>query len=70
MKPERQYYVTHWELLAMVMFTKQYHSYLAGRQFLLCMDYESLTWLRNFRVRKAADVVVGETGFSDNPQTG
>ena len=48
-KAERRYCVTRWELLAVVMFTRQYHPYLMGRRFLLRTDYGSLTWLRNFR---------------------
>ena len=48
-KTERRYCVTRRELLAVVTFTKQYRSYLTGRQFLLRTDHGSLTWLRNFR---------------------
>ena len=48
-KPERRYFVTHRELLAMVTFAKQYHPYLTGQRFLLRTDHGSLTWLRKFR---------------------
>ena len=48
-KPERRYCVTQRELLAVVEFTKQYCSYLVGRQFILYTDHGSLTWLQNFR---------------------
>ena len=36
-KPERWYCVTRRELLAVVTFTKQYHSYLTGQRFSCCV---------------------------------
>ena len=48
-KAERQYCTTRKELLAVVMFTKQYRPYLAGQQFILRTDHSSLSWLHNFR---------------------
>ena len=48
-KPERRYCVTRRELLAVVTFTRQYRSYLAGQRFTLRTDHDSLTWLRNFK---------------------
>ena len=48
-KPERRYCVTRRELLAVVTFTRQYRSYLAGQRFTLRTDHGSLTWLRNFK---------------------
>ena len=48
-KAERNYCVTHRELLAVVYFTHYYRSYLLGRRFLLRTGHGSLTWLRNFK---------------------
>lgn len=48
-KAERRYCVTRKELLAVVVFTKQYRHYLTGRKFLLHTDHGSLSWLRNFK---------------------
>jgi hypothetical protein len=48
-KPERNYCVTRREMLAVVYFTKYFKHYLLGRRFLLRTDYESLSWLQNFR---------------------
>ena len=36
------------ELLACVVFVKQFHHYLWGRRFLLRTDHASLKWLVNF----------------------
>ena len=47
-KVGRHYCVTQRELLAVVLFTKQYCSYLTGWQFLLYTDHGPLTWLCNF----------------------
>lgn len=48
-KSERRYCVTRRELLAVVVFTRQYRPYLMGQKFLLRTDHGSLTWLRNFK---------------------
>ena len=48
-KSERQYCITHRELLAVVTFTHQYRAYLTGQRFLLRTDHGSLTWLCNFK---------------------
>ena len=48
-KTERRYCVTRRELLAVVVFTRQYRSYLMGEMFLLRTDHGSLTWLKNFK---------------------
>ena len=48
-KAERWYCVTRKELLAVVVFTQQYHPYLAGWKFLLRTNHGSLMWLRNFK---------------------
>ena len=48
-KPERQYCVTRRELLAVVVFTRHFRSFLLGRPFLLRTDHGSLTWLKNFK---------------------
>ena len=48
-KAERRYCVTRRELLAMVVFTRQFKPYLLGRRFVLRTDHGSLTWLRNFK---------------------
>ena len=48
-KPERQYCVTHRELLTVVTFIQQYRPYLVCRRFTLRTDHGSLTWLRNFK---------------------
>ena len=42
-KAERNYCVTRRELLAVVVFTSQFRSYLLGRQFKLRTDHGSLT---------------------------
>ena len=44
-KSERRYCATRRELLAVVVFTKQFRPYLLGR---LRTDHGSLTWLHNF----------------------
>ena len=48
-RPERCYYVTTKELLAVVFFTRHFRAYLLGRKFCLRTDHGSLTWLRNFK---------------------
>jgi transposase InsO family protein len=46
---ERNYCVTRRELLAVVMFCKQFRPYLYGRRFTVRTDHSSLQWLLNFR---------------------
>ena len=48
-KTQRNYCTTMRELLACVVFMKQFHHYLWGRRFLLRTDHASLKWLVNFR---------------------
>ena len=46
---QQNYCTTMRELLAVVLFVKQYHHYLWGRHFLVRTDHASLTWLMNFK---------------------
>ena len=46
---QRNYCTTMRELLAVVVFIKQFHHYLWGRPFIVRTDHASLTWLVNFR---------------------
>ena len=48
-KVERKYCVTRKELLAVVVFIKQFRPYLLGQSFKLRTDHGSLTWLQNFK---------------------
>ena len=48
-KAERRYCATRRELLAVVVFTKQFRPYLLGRNFTLLTDHNSLIWLHNFK---------------------
>ncbi|GFW68335.1 retrovirus-related Pol polyprotein from transposon 17.6 [Trichonephila clavipes] len=48
-KPERNYYVTRKELLAIVKAVEHFHPYLYGQRFLLRTDHASLTRLLNFK---------------------
>ena len=48
-KAERHYYVTHKELLAVIVFTQHFRPYLLGRKFTLRTDHGSLTWLQSFK---------------------
>ena len=48
-KPERQYCVTRRELLAVVVFTRHFRSFLLGTKFIVRTDHGSLTWLKNFK---------------------
>ena len=48
-KSERSYCATRRELLAVVVFTKQFRPYLLGRHFTIRTDHGSLTWLHNFK---------------------
>ena len=41
--------ITRKELLAIVRFTRQYRHYLLEKQFTICTDHSSLTWLLNFK---------------------
>ena len=52
-KTQRNYCTTMRELLACVVFVKQFHHYLWGRRFLLRTDHASLKWLVNFREPEA-----------------
>ena len=46
---ERNYCTTMRELLAVVVFVKQFHHFLASNHFLLRTDHASLKWLMNFK---------------------
>ena len=48
-KPERWYYVTRRELLAVVFFVNQFRPYLLGKHFKLNTDHGALTWLMSFK---------------------
>ena len=48
-RSERNYCVTHKELLAVVVAVKTYHHYLRGRQFLIRTDHGALKWLLKFK---------------------
>ena len=48
-KEERNYCVTRRELLAVVLFTNKFRSYLLGKPFRLRSDHGSLLWLHNFK---------------------
>lgn len=48
-KTQRRYCTTYRELLAIVMFVKQFKHYLWARKFLFRADHSSLKWLRNFK---------------------
>ena len=48
-KTEKNYCTTMRELMACVVFVKQFHHYLWGKWFLLRTDHASLKWLVNFR---------------------
>ena len=47
--PQRKYCTTRKELLALVVFTRQFRHYLLGRKFLIRTDHNSLTWLMRFK---------------------
>ncbi|GFQ72084.1 retrovirus-related Pol polyprotein from transposon 412 [Trichonephila clavata] len=49
-RPERNYYVTRKDLLAIVKVMEHFHPYLNGRRFLLQTDHAPLTWLLNFKI--------------------
>jgi hypothetical protein len=46
---QRKYCTTRKELLAIVMFTRQYRHYLLGKKFIIRTDHNSLIWLMNFK---------------------
>ena len=46
---QRRYCTTRKELLAVVLFTREYRHYLLGRHFTVRTDHGSLTWLMNFK---------------------
>ena len=46
---QRKYCTTRKELLAIVVFTRQFRHYLLGRSFILRTDHNSLVWLMNFK---------------------
>ena len=48
-RPERNYCVTHKELLAMLSAVSHFHPYLYGRKFLVRTDHSSLQWLLRFK---------------------
>lgn len=48
-RSQRGYCTTYRELLAVVIFVKQFKHYLYGREFLLRTDHASLVWLTNFK---------------------
>ena len=48
-KAERRYCVTRRELLAAIVFIRQFRSYLLGNKFTLRTDHGSLRWLWNFK---------------------
>ena len=53
---QRRYCVTYRELLAIVVFVKQFRHYLLGRKFRIRTDHASLRWLSRF---KDAEGMVG-----------
>ena len=46
---QKRYCTTRKELLAIVMFTRQFRHYLLGQEFLVRTDHSSLAWLFRFR---------------------
>ena len=46
---QRRYCTTRKELLAIVMFTRQYRHYLLGDRFTIGTDHHSLAWLFRFK---------------------
>ena len=48
-KSQKNYCTTMRELLAVVLFTKQFHHYLWGRKFTVRTDHASLQWLTSFK---------------------
>ena len=54
-KTEKNYCVTRKELLAMVVFLKQFRQYLYGQKFTVRTDHGALRWLLNFRELQGQD---------------
>ena len=48
-KQQRRYCVTRHELLAIVVFLREFRNYLLGQHFIIRTDHGSLTWLLNFK---------------------
>uniref|UniRef100_A0A3P9LNX3 ribonuclease H n=1 Tax=Oryzias latipes TaxID=8090 RepID=A0A3P9LNX3_ORYLA len=48
-RPERNYCVTRWELLAIILAVRHFRPYLHGTKFRLRTDHASLTWMLNFK---------------------
>ena len=48
-RPERNYCVTHKELLAVVTFLNHFRHYLLGTPFTIRTDHGALTWLQHFK---------------------
>ena len=48
-RTQRNYCTTYRELLAVVMFVKQFHHYMWGRPFVVRTDHSSLLWLKRFK---------------------
>ena len=48
-KAQQKYCTTRKELLAIVVFTRQFRHYLLGRKFTLRTDHSSLVWLMRFK---------------------
>ena len=46
---QRKYCATRKELLALIVFTRQYRHYLLGRPFVARTDHSSLVWLTHFK---------------------
>ena len=46
---QRRYYVTRKELLAFLVFTRQFRFYLLGQPFIVRTDHYSLAWLLGFK---------------------
>ena len=51
-KPEQNYCVTDWELLAVRFFMEYYKHYLLGRRFVAWMDHQALRWVYSLREPK------------------
>jgi hypothetical protein len=48
-KAQRNYYITQWELLAIVRTLEHFHKYLYGKEFYLPTDHSALTWFMSFK---------------------
>ena len=48
-RPEKNYCVTHKELLAVVTFLNHFWHYLLGTPFTIRTDHRALTWLQHFK---------------------